>query len=96
MQLYLTTDVCLLADDFKNFRAICHEAHELDPAYFVSAPELAWNAMFKKTKLEVKLLSDPEMYWMIQSNIGGGICHALLFYAKANNKYIAALYDTNK
>ena len=44
MQLYLTTDVCLLADVFENFRATCHEAYELDPAYFVSAPQLAWNA----------------------------------------------------
>ena len=65
LQLYLTTDVCLLADVFENFRATCHEAYKLDPAYFVSAPQLAWNAMFKKTKLEVNLLSDPEMYKMI-------------------------------
>ena len=65
MQLYLTTDVCLLADDFENFRSTCHEAYQLDPEYFVSAPQLAWNAMFKKSKLEVKLLNDPERYQMI-------------------------------
>ena len=65
MQLYLTTDVCLLADVYENFCATCHEAYELDPAYFLSAPQLAWNAMFKKSKLKVKLLSDPEMYRMI-------------------------------
>ena len=69
MQLYFTIDVCLLANVFKHLRATCHEAYELDPAYFVSAPRLAWNAMFNKTKLEVKLLSDPEMYRMIQPNI---------------------------
>ena len=65
MQLYLTTDVCLLADVFENFHAICHKAYEIDHAYFVSPAQLAWNAMFKKTKLEVTLLSDPEMYRMI-------------------------------
>ena len=96
MQLYLTTDVCLLADVFENFRATCHEAYEIDPAYFVSAPQLAWNAMFKKTKLDVKLLSYPEMYRMIQRNIRGGICHASVRYAKANNKYMGALYDPIK
>ena len=39
MQLYFTTDVCLLADVFENFRATCHEAYKLDPAYFVFAPK---------------------------------------------------------
>ena len=96
MQFYLTTEVCLLADVFENFRATCHEAYELDPAHFVSAPQLAWNAMFKRTKLEVKLLSDPEMHRMIQPNIRGGICHASVRYAKANNKYMGALYDPTK
>ena len=38
MQLYLTTDVSLLADVFENFCAICHMAYELHPAYFVFAP----------------------------------------------------------
>ena len=93
MQLYLTTDVCLFADVFENFRETCHEAYELDPAYFVSAPQLTWNAMFKKTKLEVKLLSDPKMYRMIQPNIRVGICHASVCYAKENNKNMGALYD---
>ena len=96
MQLYLTTDVCLLADVFEYFRATCHEAYELDPAYIVSALQLAWNAMFKKTKLEMKLLSDPEMYIMIQTNSRGGICHASVRYAKANNKHMGALYDATK
>ena len=52
--------------------------------------------MLKTTKLEVKLLSDPEMYRKIQPNIRGGICHASVCYAKANNKYMGALYDPNK
>ena len=65
MQLYLTTNVCLLADVFENLRATCHEAYELDTAYIVSALLLAWIALFKKSKLEMKLLSDPEMYRLI-------------------------------
>ena len=96
MQLYFRTDVCLLANVFINFRSTCHKSYELDHAYFVSAPQLAWNAMFNKIKLNVKLLSDPEMYRIIQPNIRGGICHASVCLAIANNKYMGALYGHNK
>ena len=41
MQLYLTTNVWLLADVFKHFGAICQKSYKLDPAYFVSAPQFA-------------------------------------------------------
>ena len=96
MQLYIMTNVCLLADVFENFRATFNEAYKLDLAYFVSEPQLASNAMFKKSKLEVKLPRDPEMYRMIQPHIRGGICHASVRYAKENNKYMGALYDVSK
>ena len=41
LELYLFTDVCLLADVFQTFRANSKEAYDLDPAYFVSAPQFA-------------------------------------------------------
>ena len=39
---------------------------------------------------------DPEMYRMIQSNIRGGICHASVRCARANNKLMGSLYDPMK
>ena len=33
------------------------------------------------------------MYLIIQPNIRGGICHASLRYARANNKLMGSLYD---
>ena len=39
--LYLKSDTLLLADVFENFRKICLEIYELDPAKFLSTPRLA-------------------------------------------------------
>ena len=40
--LYLQSDTLLLTYVFENFRKMCLEIYELDPAYFMSAPGLAW------------------------------------------------------
>ena len=92
LKLYLASDVCQLADVFENFSINCFKNYKLDPVYFVSAPKLAWNATFKMQDLKLELINDLDMYRMIQSNIRGGICHASGRYARANNKYMVALY----
>ena len=79
---------------FKNFRNKCIEIYELDPAHFLSAPGLAWQACFKKTEVKLKLLSDTDMLLMVEKRIRGGICYAIHRYAKANNKCIKN-YDKN-
>ena len=34
------------------------------------------------------------MLLMVEKGIGGGICHSIYWYAKANNKFMK-VYDTN-
>ena len=46
--LYLESDALFLADVFENFRNMCSEIYEFDPAKFLSALGLAWQAAFKK------------------------------------------------
>ena len=48
--LYVQSDTFLLADVFENFKNKYIEIHELDHAYFLSAPGLAWQACLKKLK----------------------------------------------
>ena len=93
MQLYHLSDICLLADVFQMFRNNSLDEYQLDPAYFVSAPKLALNALLKHIDRPIPLITDPEMYRMIQPNILGGICNANVRYARTNNKLISSLYD---
>ena len=46
--LYLETDVILLANVFEAFRDTCLEHYELDQAHFYTSPGLAWKACLKK------------------------------------------------
>ena len=48
---YVQRDTLLLAGVFGNLRNMCIKIYELDPAKFVSAPRLAWQAALKKTKI---------------------------------------------
>ena len=91
--LYVQSDILLLADVFENFRNMCNKIYELDPAHFLSPPGLAWQACLKKTEVELELITDPDMLLMVEKGIRGGICHAILRYAKAKNKYMK---DYNK
>ena len=43
----------------------------LDPAWYFSAPGHAWDATLKITKVQLELLSDPNMLLMIESGIRG-------------------------
>ena len=44
--------------------------------------------MFKKKEVKLELSTDADMLLMIEKGIKGGICHAIHWYAKANNKYM--------
>ena len=86
--LYVRSDTLLLADVFENFRNMCIKVYELDPANFLSAPGLAWQACLKKTEIKVELLTHVDTLLMIEKGIREGICHAIYRCAKANNKYM--------
>ena len=94
--LYNRSDVLLLSDVFENFRDVCMKYYKLDPAWYYTSPGLSWDAMLKKTKVILELLSDYDMLLMFKKGIRGGVSMISKRYAKANNKYMGEAYDSSK
>ena len=94
--LYLKTDVILLANVFEAFRKVCLKNYGLDPAHFYTAPGLAWKACLKKTRIRLELLLDPEMLLMFERGIRRGITQSVNRWAKANNPYMGSEFVPDK
>ena len=90
--LYLLTDVILLANVFESFREVCLDNYGLDLAHFFTAPGLAWKACLKKTGIRLDLLLDPDMLLMVERGIRGGITQSVHRWAAANNPYMGSEY----
>ena len=71
--------------------------HGLDPAWYFSAPGLAWLCLtLKITKVQLELLRDPDISLMIESGIRGGFVTISHRHAKANNEYMRTEFDRTK
>ena len=95
-ELYNKVDVLLLADVFENFRNICLENHELDPAHYYTAPGLAWDTALKITGVNLELLSDIDMLLIVEKGIKGGVSMISNRYGKDNNKYMSDKFNSNE
>ena len=81
---YLTLDVTLLADVFENFRRTMLSAHGLDCLHFPSLPSMTLQLALKVTDVQLELITDPNIYLMIESGIRGGLSYVSQRHAKAN------------
>lgn len=86
--IYLKSDVCLLADVFEKYRetSLCH--YSIDPTHYISSPGMSWDAFLKFSQVEIDLISDREMISMVESGIRGGTSMAAHNYCRANNKHL--------
>ena len=94
--LYLMTDVYLLTDVFENFRDMCLNYYGLDPAYYITLPNYAWNAFLSMTGVRLQQIHIKEMYEMIENGLRGGMTQCTYKKVEANNKYMNEEYDETK
>ena len=87
--LYLTTGVLLLADILDNFRKLSLEHYRLDPANYLAAASLAWDAVMLKTGIDLELFHDAKIFTTKEKSKRGGLTFVgPKGYAKANNKHM--------
>lgn len=100
--LYNRTDTILLACVFQNFRAETFDLFGLEVNYFVSLPQLSFEACLKWTDTSIAMVSDEAISLAITQSIRGGLVQVSqrlveispeesgerhIFYCDANNLY---------
>ena len=98
-QLYLKSDVILLADVFEKFIKISVEEFGINPLYCVSLPGYTWQCGLKFTDINLQTLQDKDMILLLENNIRGGVSSIMgdkyiksdknkkILYIDANNLY---------
>ena len=96
MELYLKTDVLLLAEVFCAFCDVIYNRFELDPANYISLPQLSWDMCLKVTGSRLQISADPDVHLLPEVNIRGGLSFSGLRHAVAENDFEHILYiDAN-
>src|SRR3954454_15239750 len=93
--LYLETDVLLLADVFMNYTIMCLKDDSLDPSHYVSAPGMFNDSLYKSSEAELKLMTNMDEYLTVENGIRESMTMASHRYAKANNSQCSD-YDSSK
>ena len=98
-EVYLKSDVLLLACVFEKFIKISVYQYDINPLYCVSLPGYTWQCGLKYTRINLQTLQDKDMILLLENNIRGGVSSIMgdryiksdenkkILYIDANNLY---------
>ena len=98
-EIYLKSDVLLLACVFEKFIKVSVNEFGINPLYCVSLPGYTWQCGLKYTGINLQTLQDKDMILLLEKNIRGGISSVMgdryiksnenkkILYIDANNLY---------
>ena len=90
--LYLNCGVLLLTDVFEKFRNKSLNNCRLCPSHYLSAPSLSWDAMLNMTNVELKLITDSDMYVFFEKDIRDGVSYISNRYSACSNRYLQSYH----
>ena len=85
-----------MTDVFEKFRDICLSFYGLDPVYYYTLPNFAFDAFLALTGVEIDLVYNQEMYEMKEAGLRGGMRQTTRKKVEAKNKYMGDDYDEKK
>ena len=88
----LKFDTLLLADVFEKFRNNSLKNYGFGQSHYLSIPALSWDTLFNITKVELELISDPNMFIFFEIGMRVQISYNSSRYSKASNKCLKS-YD---
>ena len=98
-EIFLKSDVLLLACVFEKFIEKSINQNDINPLYCVSLPGYTWHCGLKYTGIKLQTLQDKDMILFLEKNIRGGISSVMgdryiksdknkkILYIDANNLY---------
>ena len=91
--LYVLTDVVLLANILEDYTIKNYNTYNQDPIYCISSPGYANKAMLFITKAEIRLITNTNILLIFLKGKRGGRCEPFYIETSVNNKYVNKKFD---
>ena len=82
---FATTTICTWLQTRCCWQTCSRISERFTTLHYYSAPGLSWDALLKKTGVELELLTDMDMHLFIEREVRGGVSMVSKRYRKANN-----------